>query len=485
MEIEKGIELLMAACESVLREDHLGSIMKRAVAASKQGDIDAAIECVKKAASIIPTHSDPMVMLGLLLQEKSQRVTAMGYFRKAISQDANNALALWYLACNELSGGRFPEALALLSAAAECEPVDSYAIVTLAWLFQQIGQPANAVPQIRNKLQKQQPALICPALAWLLLCQINVKQQVPPNDNLSQKCLRNLHNTCQFNVNHKKIFEAIAAKSQKTRLQVQNLRIGAKCQLLLHNPALESYEYRFGERLVANYSRRFFDMILGPEIESIVHRNNLSRDGARLNSREIPTDMVVVPAGEYTIGCNLPALKHPEKRCYVRDFLIDRYPVTNTQWQEFDPNHTFPKGFENHPVTNVDCIQATMYARWKGKRLPTEVEWEAAARGPEGLKYPWGGSPYPGRANCGDSKPRATTPVTRYPQGTSACGALDMLGNALEWVNEWGPATGVGNRIAKGGGFAIRVADLACWLRSYYPVLTKNQQIGFRCAMNL
>ena len=265
MKAEKGIELLMAACKSVLQDDHLGSMMARAVVASDHGDVCGAMECARKAGSINPTHPDPMVMLGLLAQEKLQCFPAAGYFRQAIGQDANNALALWYLACNELKGGKIPEALALLSAAAECEPTDAYAIVTLAWLLQQIGQTGDAVLHIQNCLQKPESEVICPALAWLILCYVNLPQQEMPGDSPDRQCRGDLHTTCRFGVNHKKIFEAIAAKSQGPRLQIENLTIGSKCQLLA-NPALEFYQQRFGERLAVIYSKSFFDLILGPEL---------------------------------------------------------------------------------------------------------------------------------------------------------------------------------------------------------------------------
>ena len=93
MEIEKSIKLIVTACDTIIKDDHAGELMRRAVAAIGQGDIDPAIELAKKAIGISPIHSDPAVMLGvLLLHEKSHR-HALGYFNQAITQDPNNALA--------------------------------------------------------------------------------------------------------------------------------------------------------------------------------------------------------------------------------------------------------------------------------------------------------------------------------------------------------------------------------------------------------
>jgi formylglycine-generating enzyme required for sulfatase activity len=257
--------------------------------------------------------------------------------------------------------------------------------------------------------------------------------------------------------------------------------------LHLVNPAIETYKNRYGQRMVIDYIKAFFRDILGPEIQKVLRESKTAKQTLPKEHNQIPPDMVMVPSGEYIIGTNLPNIGHPEKKCFVPAFLIDRYPVTNQQWREFQPTHQFPKGYENHPVTNVDFIQATLYARWKSKRLPTEIEWEAAARGREGFRFPWGPNPDPNRANCAEKRPSGVTHVIRYPRGASSCGALDMLGNVMEWVDDWGaPDNGrLIKRVTKGGGFGLRSVDLACWLRNLYPTIAKGSNIGFRCVMDI
>lgn len=168
----------------------------------------------------------------------------------------------------------------------------------------------------------------------------------------------------------------------------------------------------------------------------------------------VPEGMVSVAAGSYTIGRdNADPLEQPKHNVDLPAFFIDRTEVTNAAYKKFlaatghkaPTNWTgksSPEGRDNSPVTGVTWQDAADYASWAGKRLPTEAEWEAAARGSDGRIYPWGNDYRAGVANIG-SKPDDVTAeqypsgikeVGRYPLGASPAGALDMIGNAWEWA---------------------------------------------------
>ncbi|MFN0168063.1 MAG: formylglycine-generating enzyme family protein, partial [Bryobacteraceae bacterium] len=136
----------------------------------------------------------------------------------------------------------------------------------------------------------------------------------------------------------------------------------------------------------------------------------------------------------------------PLREVNLAPFRIGKYPVTVAQYLTFVEEGTAPnrepqnwveqQEHPNWPVVNVTWHQACEYCAWAGGRLPTEEEWERAARGPNGTKYPWGNDDIdPSRANYDESKIGHPTPVGLYPSGASAEGACDMVGNVLEWTS--------------------------------------------------
>jgi len=221
-------------------------------------------------------------------------------------------------------------------------------------------------------------------------------------------------------------------------------------------------------------------------------------------------EMVLVPAGtaivgtsteevqtlaeRYDIHASWLAIESPRREVELAAFYIDRLPVTGARYAEFctatDRRWPFarqvaadPDGAGRLPVAFVNAVDAAAYAEWAGGRLPTEEEWEYAARGPDGLAYPWGNEWDPARCNCNhDKRPggRGPTPVDAYPEGASPFGVLDMVGNLCEWT-----ATGhKHSRVVKGGFFKQHEPyrfRVACKLMTQ---LTNNRQdyIGFRCA---
>ncbi len=170
-------------------------------------------------------------------------------------------------------------------------------------------------------------------------------------------------------------------------------------------------------------------------------------------------DFVLIPDGEFTIGSDPLADRltqtdeRPQHRLRVSDFYMMCYPVTNAQYRlfvaatdhrapRFWSNGQFPADEAEHPVVGVSFHDAGAFCRWAAEvtglpiRLPTEPEWEKAARGPDGRVYPWGNEWDENVCNHGEGKPADTTPVDQFsPQGDSPYGATDMGGNAQEWCS--------------------------------------------------
>lgn len=227
----------------------------------------------------------------------------------------------------------------------------------------------------------------------------------------------------------------------------------------------------------------------------------------------VPEGMLTVPAGAYTIGRDgADPLVQPEHKVEIPAFFIDRAEVTNGAYKKFldatghkPPSNwigpIFPEGRGNFPVTGVTWQDAADYAVWAGKRLPTEVEWEATARGSDGRIYPWGKDFRSGLANIGskpddisaDQYPSGIRPVGGYPQGASPAGAVDMIGNAWEWVaDEIAPYSGntetklkltpgISHRVIRGGAYDGNKSHDATY-RGFLDASQAYPKVGFRCA---
>jgi formylglycine-generating enzyme required for sulfatase activity len=275
-----------------------------------------------------------------------------------------------------------------------------------------------------------------------------------------------------------------------------------------------------GVEQVASRKREFSDKISETETsyaDCVSHIEKLRTDivsmeqkrldlQAKLNERE----MVLVPAGSLRMGSNLAEREseNPEHKVQVKTFYLDRYEVTNLQYKDFvdvaghrTPVHwqngTFPSGKGEHPVVNVSWEDARTYAEWAGKRLPTEAEWEWAARGHEGREYPWGKQPSQDHANYGNPDNK-TTPVNKFAKGVSEFGIWDLCGNVGEWVSDWyenkyysrspesdpkGPTEG-SLKVYRGGGYHTNRMDIRAASRHSATPPMYQDYIGFRCAMD-
>lgn len=265
----------------------------------------------------------------------------------------------------------------------------------------------------------------------------------------------------------------------------------------------------------------------------------------------VANDMVLVPAGEFLMGSPAGSDgfddERPQRRVFVSAFWIDRYEVTNSNYLAFvqATGHRVPQnvkpaatlwennkplpGIENHPVVNVSWEDASAYCRWLSKRLPTEAEWEKAARGTDGRRYPWGNEWDIAKANSASywaertvefasgaeweafwikgegariSKEKGikgevlTLPVESFPEAASPYGLFDMAGNAGEWVQDWfdpnyyrsaplsdppGPAKGA-VKAMRGGSWLKPALSLRTSDRDWGTMDSRPSGTGFRCA---
>jgi serine/threonine-protein kinase len=192
-------------------------------------------------------------------------------------------------------------------------------------------------------------------------------------------------------------------------------------------------------------------------------------------------EMVFVEAGSFLYGPHKIEVDLPA-------FWIDRTPVTNAEYAHFvqDTDHKPPIHWQGamppneiteHPVVRVSWRDAQAYAEWAGKRLPTEEQWEKAARGIDGRVYPWGDWE-PDRCNTKEAEIRGTTPVGRYsPQGDSPYGCVDVAGNVWEWTASEHER---GGRVLRGGSWYNNRSDCGCAARDYFDPDYSYYLFGFR-----
>ena len=237
--------------------------------------------------------------------------------------------------------------------------------------------------------------------------------------------------------------------------------------------------------------------------------------------------MVSIPAGEFTMGSDNYSAERPVQKISLDSYYIDKYLVTNEKFAKFIEESKYktdaekegagnvrigrrwkkvegaiwkkPDGLttidgkENHPVSQVSYNDAAAYCKWAQKDLPTEAQWEKAAREPDANEYPWGNSdPNDTSANF-DNIVGTTTPVTEYEKGQSYYGVQDMAGNVYQWCKDWygtgerasknptGPKEGK-EHVIKGGSFIEGMESLRSANRDRYEPNYSSFLFGFRCA---
>jgi formylglycine-generating enzyme required for sulfatase activity len=247
------------------------------------------------------------------------------------------------------------------------------------------------------------------------------------------------------------------------------------------------------------------------QLHEKIQSEHIQNHEKRASAQPPDRSMAVVPVGPFMMGSSMgDADEQPVHRVYVETFFMDKYQVSVGQYakfldatsQEAPPDWTTMNRSQHQkrPIVNVDWMDADAYCTWAGKRLPTEAEWEKAARGTDGRTYPWGNE-YPTKFFANVSQENwnnhgALTPVGTFENGKSPYGIYDMAGNVWAWVSDWydpdyyqsspsqnptGPPWGE-SKVIRGGSWgsgpeALRSAD-----REIHSPSFRGLGTGFRCA---
>lgn len=219
--------------------------------------------------------------------------------------------------------------------------------------------------------------------------------------------------------------------------------------------------------------------------------------------------MMLVPAGEFLMGsASDEADERPPRRLALPGFYIDRFEVTHELYAKFLaatgheapvdwPQGKMPEKLARFPVVNVTFADAQAYAKWAGKRLPTEMEWEKAARGTDGRIYPWGNSAAGKKVGAGADAGEKIHPVGSFADDVSPYGVRDMAGNVWEWTSSWYDAYpgnegleiqyGKKYKVIRGGGgidYYQAASTKRCSDRAMSFPYGKYDALGFRCVMD-
>jgi len=247
-----------------------------------------------------------------------------------------------------------------------------------------------------------------------------------------------------------------------------------------------------------------------------------------VSAEEIENSLILIPGGTFTMGNEKRAPdERPTHKVYLDAYYISKYEVTNAEYYEFwrslqtnnskntqeliqhtPENFTYlphigdwperATKFPNHPVVGVSWHDAKAYAEWKDMRLPTEAEWEKAARGYSDRTWPWGNAikPYANTSDKNDGYENRIAPVGSFPKGKSYFGVMDMAGNVWEWTADWysdvyyfhspkknptGPTVGSW-RVIRGGSWIDTLPRCSTTFRYYFYPTLKTSSVGFRVA---
>ncbi len=225
------------------------------------------------------------------------------------------------------------------------------------------------------------------------------------------------------------------------------------------------------------------------------------------HSRNGNVEMILIPAGEFAMGSSR-GMESPQRKVYLDAYMIGKYDVTVGQFKAYCAAKRISFSqfapptwgwIDSHPMVNVSWQEARNYCKWAGGDLPTEAQWEKAARGTDGREFPWGQAFDPSRlwrSTAHEADALSTIPVGKFPSGASPYGCLDIVGNVWQWCLDWsgpnysgqpdrnptGPDTGE-YRVLRGGSWNWNKPDLfRCAFHHGDDPIIHISDVGFRLA---
>jgi serine/threonine-protein kinase len=258
---------------------------------------------------------------------------------------------------------------------------------------------------------------------------------------------------------------------------------------------LSEYVRSLEARLSALEEKQGVEGLAAPRVEAQKSEPEIAVEPLPGSSLALP--MIFVKGGPFLCGEDEgDDVDTPRRTVHVDPYWISVYPVTNREYAEFvsATGHAPPSHWDgdeprseiaDHPVVGVTWQDGVDYGTWCGKRLPTMYEWQKAARGADGRRFPWGDEPDVSRLNCRESGIGATTPVGKYQGGISPWGLHDTAGNIAEWVSGRFQGGRKGQPVIRavcGGSWRDSITRSMCAARRGYRDGGKGPYVGFRCA---
>jgi formylglycine-generating enzyme required for sulfatase activity len=222
--------------------------------------------------------------------------------------------------------------------------------------------------------------------------------------------------------------------------------------------------------------------------------------------------MVLIPEGPFLMGSNEgEPYERPFREVHLDAFYVDCYSITNAQYAQFVKDTGYqiqgrwPEGYQRiwgdqHPAVYLTWFDAKAYAQWAGKRLASEAEWEKAARGVDGRRYPWGNRWDPQKCWCWEAGARGPAPVGSCAGDVSPFGVHDMAGNVTDWLEDWvlassyeawpsrnprGPTMSTDRACRGGNWFSNDRGEFTCFCRGAQNPVSNQQTLGFRCILEV